>query len=61
MDATRAAEERATGQAYAAFISYSRAADARLAPRLETALDTKVVVQAVERQPHRDEFEIRLR
>jgi hypothetical protein len=39
MAATRAAEERATGPAYAAFISYSRTADSRLAPRLETALE----------------------
>jgi len=29
--------------------------------RLETALNTKVVVQPVERQPHRDEFEVRVR
>jgi ribonuclease G len=29
--------------------------------RLETALSTKVVVQPVERQPHRDEFEVRVR
>ena len=29
--------------------------------RLETALETKVIVQAVDKQPHRDEFEIRLR
>jgi hypothetical protein len=39
MAATRAAEERATAPAYAAFISYSRHADARLAPRLESALE----------------------
>jgi ribonuclease G len=29
--------------------------------RLETALDVKVIVQPVDKQPHRDEFEIRLR
>jgi hypothetical protein len=34
MAAARVAEERATGPADAAFISYSRAADARLASRL---------------------------
>jgi hypothetical protein len=29
--------------------------------RLETALDVKVIVQPVEKQTHREEFEIRLR
>jgi ribonuclease G len=29
--------------------------------RLEAALDVKVIVQPVDKQPHRDEFEIRLR
>jgi ribonuclease G len=29
--------------------------------RLETLLDAKVVVQAVDKQPHRDEYEIRVR
>jgi WD40 repeat protein len=42
MTATRVADAsavRATGPAYAAFISYSRDADAHLAPQLETALE----------------------
>src|ERR1044072_3933011 len=42
MTATRVADAsaaRANGPAYAAFISYSRDADGRLAPRLEYALE----------------------